>query len=217
MSAAKQSGGSAAAPRTRRVPVAGFGRRLLATIYDGILLFFLTFLISFLIGFVAVFFSMFGDTDQPRLEGLIIVVGLIVSVLYYVWNWSASGQTVGKSLAGLRVVPKDGEKLSVGKALVRYIGYIISGLVLSLGFLWIAFDSKRQGWHDKMAGTFVVEKDSEPVPGTVSEFVPADPDAKPWIWVVLWLVVAVLAPWGLFGSLWVLGPFMARLIANWVQ
>ncbi len=59
-------------------------------------------------------------------------------------------------LLDLRVVRTDGTSLGVAAAVVRYIGLIISCLVLFLGVIWVAFDARKQGWHDKIAGTFVV-------------------------------------------------------------
>lgn len=52
-----------------------------------------------------------------------------------------------------------GDNITLGKAIIRYIGYIIGSIPLCLGFLWIAFDKKKQGWHDKMAGSIVVKTD----------------------------------------------------------
>ena len=49
-----------------------------------------------------------------------------------------------------------GEPPTTGKLLIRYLGYYVSTLALFLGFLWIAFDPRKQGWHDKMANTVVV-------------------------------------------------------------
>jgi len=46
---------------------------------------------------------------------------------------------------------------STGQLIVRYVGYFISSLFLCLGFLWIAFDARKQGWHDKIAGTVVIK------------------------------------------------------------
>jgi len=40
----------------------------------------------------------------------------------------------------------------------RYFGYYVSGLILALGFIWIAFDKRKQGWHDKLAGTLVIRE-----------------------------------------------------------
>jgi uncharacterized RDD family membrane protein YckC len=60
-------------------------------------------------------------------------------------------------LLSLRVVDaKTGGSLSVGQSIARYLGYFVAGIPFGLGILWVGFDSKKQGWHDKIAGTVVV-------------------------------------------------------------
>jgi len=51
-----------------------------------------------------------------------------------------------------------GGGISVGRALLRYIGILIGTWVLFIGLIWVAFDARKQGWHDKMASTFVVKR-----------------------------------------------------------
>jgi uncharacterized RDD family membrane protein YckC len=81
-------------------------------------------------------------------------LGLLV--VYYLFFWSLLGFTPGKFLLGLKIVRPDGRKIGFGRALVRFIGYWISAIFLLLGYLWIIFDRRRQGWHDKLADTQVV-------------------------------------------------------------
>jgi len=191
------------------ITVVGFGRRLIATLTDGVLLVAFSFIVAFAIGFVGIFIQMFSPNEPLPLSQLIVVCGIILSVIYYVGYWSKSGQTIGKTLLGIKVIGKDGGRLSRGKALLRYIGYIVSGIALSLGFLWIAFDRRRQGWHDKIAGTYVVYAEEEFSEGDALKFVP--------ILVVLWLVLALVMPAALFGSLWILGPVVSRIFVNIVR
>jgi uncharacterized RDD family membrane protein YckC len=51
---------------------------------------------------------------------------------------------------------KTGGKPTTQQLVVRYLGYFVSTIPLGLGLLWVAFDPRKQGWHDKMAGTVVV-------------------------------------------------------------
>jgi uncharacterized RDD family membrane protein YckC len=81
-------------------------------------------------------------------------INLLVSIGYNLGFWVLSGQTPGKRVLGVRVMRSDGTRLGLGNALRRQIGYWIS-TILYLGFLWILFDNKRQGFHDKLAGTIV--------------------------------------------------------------
>ena len=65
-----------------------------------------------------------------------------------------------------------GAKPSTGQLIGRYFGYYVSTIPLFLGFVWVAFDPRKQGWHDKLAGTVVVrEKHRAPEPVQVREAV----------------------------------------------
>lgn len=83
-----------------------------------------------------------------------LVIGAAV-----VWFWVKKGATPGKMLFGLQVRDaKTGQFISVPRALLRYFSYLISYLILCLGFIWAGFDQKKQGWHDKIAKTVVVKR-----------------------------------------------------------
>jgi uncharacterized RDD family membrane protein YckC len=83
----------------------------------------------------------------------------LVSIAYFVGFWAWRGQTPGMMLLGLRIArDADGTPPGLGRSILRYIGWVISAFVLFIGFIWIAFDSKKQGWHDKIAGTVVVRR-----------------------------------------------------------
>ena len=198
----------------KTITVIGFGRRLVATLIDGVLLAAFTFIVAFAIGFVGIFVQMFNPYEPLPLAELIILSGLVLSVIYYVGYWSKSGQTIGNTLLGIKVVTKDGSQLSGGKAFLRYIGYLVSAIVLSIGFLWAAFDRKRQGWHDKIAGTYVIYVEDEFSKSDKVEFVASDLHQRNWIWLVLWIIIAILVPPALLGGVWVLGPIVGRLIVN---
>lgn len=68
------------------------------------------------------------------------------------------GRTLGKMAVGTKVVNEDGIAPSLLTALVReVIGKFVSAIVLMLGYIWILFDPKFQGWHDKIASTYVIK------------------------------------------------------------
>jgi uncharacterized RDD family membrane protein YckC len=152
----------------------GFWRRLLAFFIDKIILFLVS-LILFLIGLLAlalggVSFGHFATTGNlPGRMGLFMAVYSITTFLtgmvYFTWFHGTIGQTPGKMLFGLRVIQISGEKMTLGIAFLRCVGYLVSGLVLWLGFIWIAFDGKKQGWHDKIAATLVIRVGNEPGAG----------------------------------------------------
>lgn len=73
--------------------------------------------------------------------------------------WSTWGTSPGKAALGMKIVHAEtGNKLSFWRALGRYLAYIPSSLVFCLGFAWIGWDEKKQGWHDKLANTRVVRR-----------------------------------------------------------
>jgi uncharacterized RDD family membrane protein YckC len=103
--------------------------------------------------------------------------------------------------------------LTLGKLFLRYFGYIISGVFASLGFIWVAIDKKRRGWHDLIAKTYVIHiRDDMPSDGDVM-IVTSDP-GKGWIWLVLWVLLALGAPAALFGGMWFLGPIVTSILNN---
>ena len=93
--------------------------------------------------------------------GMYPVFGLfqLVSIVYFVGFWAWRGQTPGMMLLGLRVAREaDGTNPGLVRSILRYAGYFLSWIALFIGFIWVAFDSRKQGWHDKIAGTVVVRR-----------------------------------------------------------
>ena len=80
----------------------------------------------------------------------------------YFWLFTGlKGQTPGKMLLGIKVVDAQGEKPGLGIAALREIvGRFISSVVFCLGYLWIAIDEEKRGWHDSIASTHVVKAKS---------------------------------------------------------
>jgi len=93
--------------------------------------------------------------DQSRGSGLQTIIGLV----YFMYFWSSygHGQTLGDRALNIRVVKTTGAELTLMDAFLRYVGLIISCLAIFIGVLWVAFDANKQGWHDKIAGTYVVK------------------------------------------------------------
>ena len=125
---------------------AGFFTRALALIIDAILVTIVATVLSSLV---------LGGAEPSRSSGLNTLVGLV----YYLYFWSAygHGQTLGMRALNIRVVKTDGTEITLVTALIRYVGLIISFLVVFIGVIWVAFDADKQGWHDKIAGTYVVK------------------------------------------------------------
>jgi uncharacterized RDD family membrane protein YckC len=139
---------------------AGFVTRMVAFIIDRVILSIIVFVIVWFTEWILNAFQinvlLFSEGSSWQLP-VAVTVGLyaLLSLLYDIGFWMLAGQTPGKRVVGVRVVRTDGKRLKFGNALRRAIGYVISG-ILFLGYLWILFDNRRQGFHDKLAGTMVV-------------------------------------------------------------
>jgi uncharacterized RDD family membrane protein YckC len=81
---------------------------------------------------------------------------LLVALAYFAGMWTWRGTTIGGIVLKLKVVRTDGRPLTFVVALVRGLAAAFSVVIFFLGFLWIAWDKDKQGWHDKIAGTEVV-------------------------------------------------------------
>ena len=126
------------------------GKRLGACVLD--ILVPLAFFIVVLVGVAVV-----GEESIELAANLVVVLFLG----YVIWTivLFVRGTTPGKKLLGMRVVKEDGQDATFFTMLIReWIGKLISGLIFSLGFLWILFDRDNQGWHDKLLGTYVVHR-----------------------------------------------------------
>ena len=83
-------------------------------------------------------------------------LSLLAGPAYFILLWSMGGQTVGQYVAGVRVVRLNGRKMNFKSSLVRYLGYFVSFFALGLGYFWVLWDDRRQGFQDKLARTVVV-------------------------------------------------------------
>jgi uncharacterized RDD family membrane protein YckC len=145
------------------VEYAGFWIRVGAAIIDSILLMMITYPILYAVyGWAGLDYGV-----AMKSTGFIdILLTWILPVVALIWFWTAKQATPGKMLLSLRVVDaKTGGSLSVVQSLVRYVGYFVSAFPFFLGLIWVGFDNKKQGWHDKIAGTVVIRSKSgtEPV------------------------------------------------------
>ena len=121
--------------------------RFLAALVDGII-----------IGVAIVILGTIGVIDLGDPSTTDQVMEAVISFGYYILLTAAFGATLGKMALGMKVVDESGQKAGFFKVLIREtIGKIVSATILLLGYVWILFDGKRQGWHDKIGGTFVVK------------------------------------------------------------
>jgi uncharacterized RDD family membrane protein YckC len=125
--------------RMTQYALADFGTRFIAWGIDGVILFAIE---------SAGFFTARGTG-----VGIGLVIGLAYTWYFLTRN---DGQTPGKLLMKIRVIKTDGSPISDSDAVVRYIGSIIN-YIWFIGWIWALVDNHRQGWHDKLAQTYVVQ------------------------------------------------------------
>ena len=130
------------------------GARLIAYIIDIVITF----------AFVVVLIIIGGllVATVPILSVIPFLAVVIIPLIYFPYFWSRegsrNGQTPGMQQMGIRVVrDSDGGPITIGPAILRLIGYWVSGAVFYLGYIWIFIDKRRRGWHDLIAGTVVVK------------------------------------------------------------
>jgi len=100
----------------------------------------------------------FDPEDTDVVKGLPdFLISYVLPAAVVVAFWIYKQATPGKMAIGSRIVDaRTGEPLTPTQSVVRYLGYFVSAIPLGIGILWVAFDARKQGWHDKMAGTVVV-------------------------------------------------------------
>lgn len=133
---------------------AGFWTRVVAAIVDT--------LVWAVIG-VPILWAAYGPQtfeSDKFVEGPVdFLVSWVFPAVATILFWVYKQATPGKMAIGARVVDaRTGAPASTGQYVGRYFAYFISAIPLGLGFLWVAWDARKQGWHDKLAGTVVVRR-----------------------------------------------------------
>jgi uncharacterized RDD family membrane protein YckC len=101
-------------------------------------------------------------------------------IFYYVYLTGCYGQTFGKMALKIRVVNEDGTPLDYRKAFLRWLGYFLCDFTFYIGYLWAAFDARKQGLHDKVCKTLVLRTDFPfPVSPPQREAMPPADSASP--------------------------------------
>jgi len=133
------------------VELAPVGRRVIALLLDAL------WIVALILALRTVSYAV-GEWPPSGVADLLVeaIVGLIV-----VTFWAERGATPGKQALGVMIVDaRTGGRPPLGRLVLRYVGYLLSALPLLLGFFWALWDPRRQGWHDKLAGTVVVVRPS---------------------------------------------------------
>lgn len=140
----------------------GFWVRFVASIIDGIVIYIIH-SISALV-FFGTMFPMPQDPESMQLEYFFSgqymgysIFSLLLDVVYYAGMQSSSKQaTIGKMAFDLKVVRTDGSRITFLRGVGRYFSKIVSAIILMIGYIMAAFDSRKQALHDKIADTMVI-------------------------------------------------------------
>ncbi|HET7204179.1 MAG TPA: RDD family protein [Steroidobacteraceae bacterium] len=137
---------------TEELEYVGFWPRVAATLIDTVLIVLICW------PMVTVIYGWRYWTSGALIQGPAdFVINWVLPAIAVVIFWLYRQATPGKIAIGARIVDAEtGEKPSTAQFVGRYFGYYVSTIPLLLGFVWVAFDSRKQGWHDKLAGTVVV-------------------------------------------------------------
>ena len=142
----------------QNIEYAGFWLRFGAAIIDTILIL----VISFPLLIAIYGWEYFGTENTEWIAGpadflITWVFPAVATILFWMYRQA----TPGKMLLSVRIQDANtGARLSLGQSVGRYLGYFVSTIPLGLGLIWVAFDKKKQGWHDKLAHTVVVKTKS---------------------------------------------------------
>lgn len=136
------------------VEYVGFWPRVGASILDGIIVMLITWPLLFAIygaGYLT-------DPDASLIAGPAdFLISWVLPAVLVVLFWLYKQATPGKMAVRARVVDaRTGASLTPQQAVIRYLAYFVSMIPLCLGVIWVAFDPRKQGWHDKLAGTVVI-------------------------------------------------------------
>jgi uncharacterized RDD family membrane protein YckC/DNA-directed RNA polymerase subunit RPC12/RpoP len=157
----EQKGSIPAKDRTRSLenyPWAGFWIRLGAFWMDGLVVL----LIAMFFGSLA-YSTVLGQQLFPNMEKINLFL-ILLFIFYHALFLGKFKTTPGKKFFGLSIIPfKTSVKFGYSDAFLRTFAYFISELFLGIGFLWIAFDKNKQGWHDKIAKTSVIRRAKVPL------------------------------------------------------
>lgn len=153
-------GEAAAVPRAAAgtLPYAGFWIRVVAKLVDSAILWAAGLALTFAVA--PLLYGRGPDAPSPFLDERppVLLLQFAVAAAYYTAFVGRYGATPGKMAAGLKIVTPAGGPVTYGTALCRYFAEILSGVLLGIGYLMVAFDIEKRGLHDRICRTRVVFK-----------------------------------------------------------
>lgn len=172
---------------------ASFWVRAAALVLDSLIIGSITFILSFVAGFS----SIVTPGYNSPLEIIVTIINVLISFAYYVGMLWKKGATLGKMAVGIVVLRTDGSSLTLGRAALREIvGKFVSGITLCIGYLVAAFTAKKQGFHDMIADTVVVD---------------LHPEKKKTGWKIFGIVFTIVVPILIIIIMFALVAFVAGL------
>ena len=125
-------------------------RRLLSLVYEALLLAALGVCAGVL------FYAVEQTLALPHLRAAFQAYLVTLGGVYFVWQWVRAGETLPMKTWRLRLVTRDGARISFTRGSVRYIAALAGAAAFGIGFLWALVDRERQFLHDRIAGTRIV-------------------------------------------------------------
>lgn len=142
--------GSAAA-QAAEVRYVGFWARVLASLVDSVAILFVLVPLALLLQMIGV-----GIAAGDPYAGTIVQIMFALVIIVF---WAMRMATPGKMVIDAVIVDaKTFGKPRLFQYVIRYLGYFVSTIPFCLGLIWVGFDRRKQGWHDKLAGTVVIRR-----------------------------------------------------------
>ena len=145
------------------VVYAGFWKRVAANIIDSFVVGIVGGIIGAILG--GIIGAIFGLNGGLGGGGFLVIqlvtnlVSIAITAGYYAWFHSSTNQaTLGKLAIGIKVVRSDGEAISFARGVGRYFAFLLSSMILAIGLVMAAFTERKQGLHDMICDTLVVDK-----------------------------------------------------------
>jgi len=157
-----ETGGHGGGRGGAQVEYAGFWIRVGATLIDMLLIAVVSLLAAMPVLFFINNFTYLEAEESARRLSILLDWALPAVLIILFWIYRQA--TPGKMAVRVKIVDaRSGGKPSVGQCIGRYFAYFPSFMFFGIGILWVAFDERKQGWHDKLAGTLVIKEAKKPM------------------------------------------------------
>jgi uncharacterized RDD family membrane protein YckC len=131
-------------------PTAPLWRRLMAMLYDSLLL-----LATLMLATLPVV-TLYDGIPAGWVRHVFQIYLLVVAFVFFGWFWVHGGQTLGMRSWRLQLINAEGSSVGWKTALVRFVAALLSGLVAGLGYLWVLVDARGRTWHDRISDSYII-------------------------------------------------------------